>query len=527
MTRQRAGMLLSIPLAAVLICGCRSTAKLTATSDSTDPEAVPTGTGDPVTEAQEDYEPSVRVSMAYPTGTKSSSVVLLEKVTPRITEIGRPFDYLIEVTNLTPLNLASVTVTDQLSPQFEVTAAAPSLESHDSEKLQWSLGNLEASEKKIIKVTGIAKETGSVVGYTAVTYDNARLYSSVKAVKPVLELTVSAPVETLACDEIPIEYTVTNVGTGKASGVTLRSQLPEDLRSTDLQSSLVFEGESLEPGQSHVFQTTVKAFVSGKYTVKAVAHVGVGNLDDEALAATGEITTRVLMPIVNLTCEAPSEQYLGRSIVYKLTVENSGSGLARDTVLENPLPAGTELVESSHDGKLVGDKVVWELGDLAATESRAVTLTLHASTPGPILNGAVVRSGCDQDATVSCKTVMKGIPSILLDVTDVSDPTEVGENETYIITVTNHGTASGTGIRVNCEMEDNMEYVSSSGPTSSWVEGEDVSFAPLEKLDPGEDSRWHLVVKATRKGDARFTVKVQSDQLNRPILETEASLFFD
>ena len=267
--------------------------------------------------------------------------------------------------------------------------------------------------------------------------------------------------------------------------------------------------------------------MSGEYTVQGAAHLGSGNVDDAGLAATGEVTIRVLQPIVNLTCEAPSEQYLGRSIVYELTVKTSGTGIARETVIENALPAGTQWVESSDNGKLVGDKVVWEIGDVPATESKTVILTLHASNAGPILNGAVVKSACAQDATVSCKTVMKGIPSILLDVSDVADPTEVGENETYVITVKNQGTASGTGICVNCQMEDNMEYVSSSGPTSSWVEGRDVSFARLDELEPGKDSRWRLVVKATQKGDARFTVQIQSDQLSRPILETEASLFFD
>lgn len=246
-----------------------------------------------------------------------------------------------------------------------------------------------------------------------------------------------------------------------------------------------------------------------------------------ALTATGEITARVRQPVLNLTCEAPSQQHLGKPIVYKLTVENRGAVVARDTVIENPLPAGTRLVESSHRGMLVGDKVVWEIGDLSANEARVVTLKLDASTPGPVFNNATARSGHAQAAAVSSKTNIKGVPSILLEVADVSDPTAVGANETYVITVKNQGTASGTGILVNCEMEDSMEYVSSSGPTSSWVEGKDVSFAPLEKLDPGMDSRWHLVVKATRKGDAQFTVKIESDQLSRPILETEASLFFD
>ena len=187
------------------------------------------GTEDPATIAAGDLDPTVRVSMAYPTGDRSSSVVLLEKVTPRTAEIGHPFDYFIEVTNLTALNLTGVTVTDQLSPLFEVASSAPSLASRDGDTLQWSLGSLGSlapSAKWIIKVSGIARETGSVVGYTGVTYDDARLYSSVQAVKPVLELPVSAPIETLACDEIPIEYRVTNVGTGTASTVRSAASCP-------------------------------------------------------------------------------------------------------------------------------------------------------------------------------------------------------------------------------------------------------------------------------------------------------------
>jgi uncharacterized repeat protein (TIGR01451 family) len=114
----------------------------------------------------------------------------------------------------------------------------------------------------------------------------------------------------------------------------------------------------------------------------------------------------------------------------------------------------------------------------------------------------------------------------LIEVVDVSDPIEIGQNEVYVITVTNQGSKAGTNIQVSCMLEEGMQYISSIGPTAGTITDNALNFAPLPSLEPKARSTWRVTVKAIGAGDMRFKVIMNSDQLERPVEETEATMFY-
>lgn len=71
----------------------------------------------------------------------------------------------------------------------------------------------------------------------------------------------------------------------------------------------------------------------------------------------------------------------GDEVTYRLTVTNTGKGLADDVIVVDPLPEGLTYVEgSASDGGVYEDgSITWELGDLAAGASKSVTF--KASVP--------------------------------------------------------------------------------------------------------------------------------------------------
>ena len=123
-------------------------------------------------------------------------------------------------------------------------------------------------------------------------------------------------------------------------------------------------------------------------------------------------------------------------------------------------------------------------------------------------------------------TTIEGIAAILLEVVDISDPIEVGQNETYLITVTNQGTKPDTNIRINCFLESTMKFVSASGETQTQAADGKIVFQPLDTLAPGDKATWKVVVQAINAGDVRFRVTMDSDQLTRNVVETEATNFY-
>src|SRR5690606_14963771 len=139
--------------------------------------------------------------------------------------------------------------------------------------------------------------------------------------------------------------------------------------------------------------------------------------------------------------------------------------------------------------------------------------TVNTSGAGSLNFAAATRAYCAKPANCTSTTEVVGIPAILLEVVDESDPIEVGQNETYTIIVTNQGSAPDTNIKVTVTLEDAMQYVSSSGPTTGRAEGKTITFAPLPSLAPKASATWKVVVKATAPGDVRFKTTLNSDEL--------------
>jgi uncharacterized repeat protein (TIGR01451 family) len=122
-----------------------------------------------------------------------------------------------------------------------------------------------------------------------------------------------------------------------------------------------------------------------------------------------------------------------------------------------------------------------------------------------------------------CLTKVAGIPAILLEVVDLEDPIEVGNQVTYEIRVTNQGSAVGTNLKWVCTLPESQEFVSGGGPTEVQGEGLTASAAALAALEPKAQVVWRVVVKAISAADARFKVDMTSDQFQRPVEEWEAT----
>jgi len=226
-------------------------------------------------------------------------------------------------------------------------------------------------------------------------------------------------------------------------------------------------------------------------------------------------------PNVNITKTCPGMRYLGRNATFDITVNNEGDAPAHGVVVTDTVAGGVEFVSADNDGKLEGDDIVWRIGTLEAGKTRTVKATVRCDKIGKVTSTA--RVDYCAEMVDSCSFEVKGIPAILLECVDAPDPNEVGSELTYTITVLNQGSAVGTSITINCTLPPEQEYVSSTGPTKAKASDKTVAFAPVPALAPKATAEFKVTVKAIAAGDARFKVELTSDQLTRPVMETEST----
>ena len=458
------------------------------------------------------------VSVGYPS-TGSSEVIRLDKSMPGEVPLNAPFKYSIKVTNVTGMTVTDVVVTETASSNLKIENASPAA-TKEGDDIVWKLGSFEPKESKKITVSAIATSSDCVKTCAAATY-KILACANVKVVEPKLKLVKTAPSEVLLCDPIPVKFVVTNSGTGAVENVKIVDNLPAGIQTADGQSKLAFDVGTLAAGQSRAFTTTLKASKIGSYVNKAVATSASG------LKSESQTKTTVRQPVLAITKTGPDKRYIGRPVSYDITVTNKGNATAEKLVVEDMIPAGVGSISASDGGRLADGKVVWNLGNLAAGASRKVSVKFTPMKAGIVTDTAIASAICAEGVRASAKTSVAGIPAVLLEVIDVTDPVEVGGQTTYVIVTTNQGSAPDTNISIVCTLEDNEQYVSSSGATRATAAGKTVTFAPLRSLAPKAKATWRVVIKAVKAGDVRFTVVMNTDQLTRPVQETESTHLYE
>jgi hypothetical protein len=228
-------------------------------------------------------------------------------------------------------------------------------------------------------------------------------------------------------------------------------------------------------------------------------------------------------PALAVECSAPVFTFPGRKLRVCYTVRNTGDGVEPRSELTFLVPPPLTVAETTGDGVLQGQEVVWQIEDLGPGESRELCAFLPVEQLGNFVFNARLRGSRSPTVSTSCQTEVRGVSAILLEVIDVEDPVEVGGSVTYEIRVLNQGSSVGTNIRLRCMLPPSQEYISGSGATDVRVEGSVLTMEPIRELGPKETAGWRLLIRAVSADDARFQVELSSDQFELPIRENEST----
>ena len=262
-------------------------------------------------------------------------------------------------------------------------------------------------------------------------------------------------------DVITYSVTVKNTGNVDLANVELTDAMWKD------EAEAV--GEIAQGGQSAPFtytHTVTEADVTeGKIENTAEA---TGTAKGETVTDSDTVTTNTATAQANLVvtkevtrsaAAADGKYALGETIVYKLTVQNTGNqSIKEDITVEDSLEG---IVNTTEDGRIAYANGVWTIeGGLAGRESVEITYTYTVQETdveaGKITNAVTASGGGHEDT--DDKTVETEDPNPSLSVTKsaTGEPEEggkyaLGETVTYEVVVTNNGNVTLTNIVVTDE----------------------------------------------------------------------------
>lgn len=458
--------------------------------------------------------------------------IFIQKHYPQKVYTGQPYEYTIEVTNLSDLVLENVNIIETVPSGFKILSSDPAIHDSASDKVAWALGQMGPHEKRIIKVRGMAESGDQVPCCTHANFKHPDLCLATEVVDPGLRLNVSAPQEVLHCDAIPLEYVIQNSGETELENVVILPNLPSQSVSSETGTAPTLNVGTLAPGQSKTIRTVVNALPAGGYSFSGVAQGQPGLLFEGAeplnnlRADSGSVSVKVLNPELKVTAktEGGSKQIIGRTIKYIFDVTNTGDGVSDGSILMASIPNNASFQSASDNGSPAGSGVEWNLGSIRPGGTRTVSMTLVANSAGSAGAMAEVSGVCVTAASASASMPVVGVAALLLEAVDSQDPLQIGESTQYEIRVTNQGNGPATNIRLEGKFED-MTYITSQGHTPVENSGKDLMFGSFS-LEPKQTVSWVIQLEATGLGDQRFKIIMNSDQLTRPVEETESTTVY-
>lgn len=472
--------------------------------------------------------------MAFPTGDRATSALLVETMGPTQVPIGRPYTYQIKVTNLTKnQTLDDVAIRQTVAEGTAIESAEPKAapKSEDG-TVAWSIPRLAPGESKTIKVSALGEKEGASSNCIRVSYQPS-LCMTTRFIKQEVQLAKEAPKQVDLCDDFEIRYAVKNVGSGVARGLTVRDALPEGLTLADGKTLVTAPVGDLAPGQTKDYRVKVSPTRSGDYTSRAVVEG-----QDDLRAQSNQTTTAVRQSKLAIKFVGPEAQYANQAMSYQVTVANEGQVAARDVTLAvqaDPNFRVARMSKASPEGaapQVAGNALSWKLGAIEPGKSTVVSLTGATRGQAELKHTATATAACARDAasasaSAAVATDILTLPALLLELVDRNDPIQVGETELYTIVVINQGDGEDRDVKVVVKLPDGLTYVSSEGPTQGTAAGQVVTFAPIDRLAPKAKVTYTVQAKATKAGDVRTQVELSSDYLRTPVPELEPTRLID
>ncbi len=449
--------------------------------------------------------------------------IAIEKSAPAEIQVGKPATFEIRVRNAGQVAAHDVLVTDQVPRGTRLEATSPEAQLADDGSLAWQLGEMQPGDEVLLSMQVMPEQEGEIGSVAHVTFAGRATARSV-CTRPLLNIEHTAPKQVLIGETVRLGITINNPGTGAASGVIVEEDVPEGLVHV-AGSELEYEIGTLLPNESRQLELQLTADKAGLIE-NMVTVRGEGNL-----IAQHKVQIEVIAPQLEVAVNGPKKRYLERQATYTLSIENPGTASARSVQLVAYLPKGMKFQSTDAEGQYdpAQHAVFWSLEELPASKSGSVKLVAIPVETGEQRLRVEGKADLGLSAANEQIVQVEAKSELVFDIVDVNDPIEVGTETIYEIRVSNNGTRPATGVELVAGFPKGGELrpVSADGHSRGEVRGQQVTFEPVGRINPGEEVIFRIHAQGAVKGDHVIAVQIRSVEFPLPVTREESTRVYD
>ncbi|HLQ46317.1 MAG TPA: CARDB domain-containing protein, partial [Planctomycetaceae bacterium] len=389
-----------------------------------------------------------------------------------------------------------------------------------TDHLEWSFAELAAGEERAIHITMIPSQRGDLATTANVRFTGTAA-SIFKVEEPLLKLAVQAPADAVVGDPLVQTITVTNPGTGVAQNVKIRVMTPDGLEQSHSDRSQVEIG-ALSPGESRTLRLSFTATAGGEQTLTVEASA------DSGLKQSAATTVNVITPLLHVAIEGPELRYVGRDARYTLTVTNEGNAATNNVRVSHRIPKGFKFVKADKGGTFDAStgSVNWFVGHLKPEQTAPLKLQLQATELGQFEHHVTATSEHGLIAKADTITKIEGSAALVMEIQDLEDRVEVGQETAYEIRVSNTGSKAAENVGLTFELPNGLELLNVHSATEHMAKNGLILFNDLPALAPGKTALYRIHVKGHMEGSQRVRARLTSESIDQELISEKLTKFY-
>ncbi|TWU57755.1 DUF11 domain-containing protein [Rubripirellula reticaptiva] len=469
-----------------------NTAEVTA-ADQTDIDSAPDNNV-----ATEDDQASVAIT------TPVADLSLTKTVDNARPNVNDEVLFTVAVTNVGPDTATGVVVTDLLPAGLTVISSTVNAGTYVDATGRWTIGNVAIGETPTLTIraqvnsfaatTNTAEITAvdqfdpdSSPGNNIATEDDQ---ASVTVDPPSIDLALTKTIDVQRPnigDEVVYTVTITNSGDDQATGVIVRDALPAGLTLISaIESSGIYTPANgnwtiatldrnapatltLRARVDAVAATnTAEVIAANEFDADSTPGNNVPTEDDQAsVAFTLASADLSLTKTVN-----NSSPNVGENVTFTVAVANAGPDTATGVQIRDSLPTGTTFVSSiPSTGNYDQATGIWTIPSIALGTSETLTITATTNTNSLTTNTAEViasdqvdpdstpANGAPQEDDIASASIQGQQIDLSLTQTISNSTPNVGDEVSFVITVSNAGPNDATGVNVTDRLPAGLTFL--------------------------------------------------------------------
>jgi uncharacterized repeat protein (TIGR01451 family) len=451
----------------------------------------------------------------------------IQKQAPKTATVGVPVEYRIILRNEGDMIAYDLQIEDELGNAAELISATPQPDTSGRGLLRWTIGELAAGASREMVVRVRPTGEGTLDGTATVSF-SAQVRSATIIRSPKLQLEVAGPSAVKLGSEVPLQFRITNRGSGDAANVVLRSVLPPGLRHPE-GADLEYSIDLLRAGETETVDLTVAAAEPGE-RVRISAEI-----EAEGTAPTTartDITVVGSQLIVERT--GPEKRYVNHPAHFQNLVKNETQFDASGAYVVEQVPEGMRVESVGAGGKYdpATRQVRWDLPVIGPGRGVVLDLGLVPEVTGKLESRVVVveNAGFRSEAKDNTVVVVEGIHNVTADISRQDKPVAIGERFGFTVTIDNRGTAEARNVQISLQVPAEIEVLAAGTKEipGKLVDGNVVRYEKVVSIRPNEQMKFQVTLRGKQiTRNAVVQAQLKYEEMDRPLIVSESVTVYD